>query len=73
MPQPDRDPRTEPRAGDVLSNRGNTRRVLIREPYAGPPTNGLVVWEGDGISRESYLWQWKRWAKTAKVVQRGTD
>lgn len=65
-PQPDRDPRTEPRAGDVLQARGQRRRVKdvsgVVVEVELPNETAMVV------SMRSF----RRWAKTAKVVSRGS-
>lgn len=58
-----RDPRRDPRPGDVLETASRTRRVRSADVYAvGFSTPGAT-----GINR-IWLTSWRRWARTAVVV-----
>lgn len=73
-----RDPRTDPRAGDLLSKpeRMNPSRVLLRQvayvllPHVGiwSGQEGQVAQEGEVL-----IGSWRRWAKGAEVIMRGEE
>ncbi len=63
-----RDPRTDPRPGDVVKFVSNMPRTVLR---IGPTEVFYLV---GGLGENSMpLKQWRRWAKTATIIQRGPD
>ena len=62
-----RDPRTDPKAGDVLSTPYRRRVVyeILRSPHGV-----FVHWECSNGAREyCSLTSWQAWARTAKVLE----
>lgn len=76
MPEPERDPRTDPRVGDVLEKRivnyrgecgwTKTREVVKILPHE-------VLWRGDGKEGLCFLRSWRNWAKDAVVVHQVSE
>jgi hypothetical protein len=62
-----RDPRVEPRPGDILRRNELTRKVVEVKKHA------IVVWMWPPYLAHHYSWMhnWKRWAENAEVVKRG--
>lgn len=72
MSTTERDPRIDPRPGDVLRpKRGYAREVLDRGSWGGWPDT--VLWrriDTPHASRCRTIAGWKRWASNAQVVNR---
>lgn len=63
----ERDPRTDPRPGDVLRKNGNTRRVIKYLLIYG---RQFVVWTGSKVKARGQCnpHSWQMWAKNAEVL-----
>lgn len=65
---PERDPRTDPRPGDVLKNRNSkpmTRTVVKTE------LGGVVYVPGRLHYLNLFTAHWQKWAADAEIVRRG--
>lgn len=74
-----RDPRIDPRPGDVLMKRGSVRAVrgisvsgeylLCDDQSAADYVSGLRNWE----LVTPWMWQWRKWAADAEVIHQEDD
>lgn len=63
-----RDPRVDPKAGDVLSKGRDIRDVhQVRDAFVEVHT--VLVYQGANWLYPT-LWQYRKWAKNAKVIYR---
>jgi len=69
---PDRDPRIDPRAGDILRD-GLVQRTVVLEP-AGTGHFMTYRQKGHGnVQHRIVVERWRQWAVSAEVVKRGPD
>lgn len=62
-----RDPRIDPKAGDVLRSKRICRKVMLGDPYRLKVSDTPLDQEGYPMSMS----QFRRWAKGAEIVTRG--
>lgn len=67
----ERDPRIDPRPGDVLKRGKSTRTLTVDELW---PLRGLMLLANGSKWSNHRKWmtlhQWEQWAKTATVIKR---
>jgi hypothetical protein len=65
----ERDPRVDPRPGDILKFKRNLRRVTyFPDPAYVDPT---VRWTDGIFDFHVQIGTWRSWAKDAQVIERG--
>jgi hypothetical protein len=66
----ERDPKLDPRAGDVLRKGKRTKAVIGRDEWRGPWVNYQTpTGERNGLMTAERLEWWHKWARTAEVVR----
>jgi hypothetical protein len=69
----DRDPRTDPRPGDVLRTRHDGSDLVVTAAANYWPENAFVTYERGNDKGSCTLIQWQAWSRTAAVLRRGDE